>query len=263
MKYFFAFLMILGIVSGFTWLSSSGIFQPSIPVENSAEKGIAVVELFTSEGCSSCPSADRLLQTIVEESEEKGLPVYALSFHVDYWNRLGWKDPFSNPAFSERQRQYVRIWHNAQVYTPQMVVNGAKGFVGSNRSQAQDAIKQAMHIETQANVSLQLSMMADSLEIAYEVSGSGKNRLLQIAVTEDSLATSVSRGENAGRTLQHTGVVRCFRTQPLQDSTNGRLQLAIAPDIIPENAQIIVYVQDASTLQIIGAQAHGLPVNVD
>ena len=99
--------------------------------KNSRSKGMAVIELFTSQGCSSCPSADRNLARIVESAERDGRPVYALSFHVDYWNSLGWRDPFSAEEFTQRQREYARKFQARSVYTPQMVVNGQVHFVGS------------------------------------------------------------------------------------------------------------------------------------
>ena len=102
--------------------------------DNETGTPFAVVELFTSEGCSSCPPADNLLGEIVKDAQKGQQRVYCLSFHVDYWNSLGWRDPYSDPAFSRRQREYARAFESVQVYTPQMVVNGSTGFVGSDRT---------------------------------------------------------------------------------------------------------------------------------
>ena len=100
-----------------------------------AEPGFAVVELFTSEGCSSCPPADALLAEQVRDAREHGRPVYCLAFQVDYWNRLGWADPYSDAGFSRRQNDYAQAFQSDRVYTPQVVVNGTEEFVGSDRAQ--------------------------------------------------------------------------------------------------------------------------------
>src|SRR5436305_253879 len=109
--------------------------------ESINENGIAVVELFTSEGCSSCPPADELLSDL--KTSMRGKNIFLLAFHVDYWNYLGWNDRFSDAAFSKRQSHYADVLH-AEVYTPQMIVNGQKVFVGSKRSEAEDAIADAL-----------------------------------------------------------------------------------------------------------------------
>ncbi|MEQ9441870.1 MAG: DUF1223 domain-containing protein [Cyclobacteriaceae bacterium] len=260
MKYSVSLLAILSIVFGLTFLLAGGTEVPSSPTAPSAQSGIAVIELFTSQGCSSCPPADQLLQSLVRQAEEEDRPIYALSFHVDYWNRLGWEDPFSDPAFSARQRQYAHTWKNAQVYTPQMVVNGRRGFVGSKQAQAQDAIQAALATDAAASVVVQLSTEKDVLNVAYEVhSSKHQSQLLQLAVVEEAVATPVRRGENAGRTLQHTHVVRHFITQPLDESLKGQIRIKLAPDLPREKAQLIAYVQEAASLEIIGAMAKPLP----
>jgi hypothetical protein len=103
-----------------------------ISITASAQSSPVIVELFTSQGCSSCPSADKNLAEIVENAERNHEPVYGLSFHVDYWNHLGWKDPYSNRAFTERQRNYAKLMNSESIYTPQIVINGENEFVGSN-----------------------------------------------------------------------------------------------------------------------------------
>src|SRR5579859_6695441 len=116
-----------------------------------AAKGFAVVELFTSEGCSSCPAADALVATV--QKEDKDLPVYILSFHVDYWDRLGWKDAFSDAAYSDRQREYARWLRLSSVYTPQVVVNGHQEFVGSDAVKLREAISNGLQATPKASLS--------------------------------------------------------------------------------------------------------------
>src|SRR5476651_2318953 len=111
------------------------------PVITPAGNGFVLIELFTSEGCSSCPPADELVARVQKEDKDK--PVYILAYHVDYWNNLGWKDQFSSPAYSQRQRQYA-AWLKAEVYTPQIVVNGKKEFVGSEEGTLRNAIQSGL-----------------------------------------------------------------------------------------------------------------------
>jgi len=117
-------------------LSANGPLPPNPPV--------AVIELFTSQGCSSCPPADKLLTETVNRAKAGQQSVYALSFHVDYWNRLGWSDPYSDARYSARQRQYARQLNTATIYTPQAVINGRQEFVGSNRTRLNTLLADAL-----------------------------------------------------------------------------------------------------------------------
>src|ERR1700744_6104626 len=119
------------LVAAGVFIAGAFINKRKVPVTD-AGKGFAVIELFTSEGCSSCPPADALVARVQKESNDK--PVYILAFHVDYWNRLGWKDVFSSAEYSERQNQYARWLKLSSVYTPQIVVNGRTEFVGSEEA---------------------------------------------------------------------------------------------------------------------------------
>ena len=146
----FAFLVIAAISA------TAFISLGSIKKYNGDNKGFAVVELFTSEGCSSCPPADELVARIEKESKDK--PVYILAYHVDYWNRLGWKDQFSSADFSKRQNEYANYLHLESVYTPQIVVNGKKEFVGSEEGTLRNVIK-AGSAKSTAAAGLNLSVI--------------------------------------------------------------------------------------------------------
>ena len=122
--------------------------------KDEAKESFAVVELFTSEGCSSCPPPDALLAEILEDARKDGRRVFCLSFHVDYWNRLGWTDPYSAPAFSRRQQSYAQAFKNDQVYTPQMIVNGTEEFVGSDRHRSRAAIDAALKRPERVQINL-------------------------------------------------------------------------------------------------------------
>jgi hypothetical protein len=163
-----------------------------------------LVELFTSEGCSSCPPADRLLTKLDREQPVGGANIVVLSEHVDYWNQLGWKDPFSSAAFSQRQRDYAEML-SGDVYTPEMVVDGAKGFVGSNESDALRAIRDAAH-KPKAAIRIDAHQENGKARIVLHMDEAADGPLY-LALAHEAKQSQVLRGENAGRGLSHVAVV--------------------------------------------------------
>jgi hypothetical protein len=174
-----------------------------------------LVELFTSEGCSSCPPADALLRQMDGKRIETGQRIIALSEHVTYWNRLGWADPFSSDTMTQRQRDYGESFHLDDVYTPQMVVNGERQMSGNDPRAVQQAV-QAQQAESRVKVEILALDAADAasqgrgLRVRYSVSGSlpGQGLDIYAALADDQDTTQVRRGENAGRVLTHVSVVR-------------------------------------------------------
>lgn len=210
-----------------------------------------IVELFTSEGCSSCPSADKLLSDIERTQPVPNAQVLVLSEHVDYWNRLGWRDPFSTHGFSERQSSYADSFKNDGVYTPQMVVDGRAEFVGSNGTNAKKAIADAA-AQSKARVTISGT---DKLTVNVEdVPGSADADVL-LAVTETGLHSDVRSGENSGHLLSHTGVVRRLTVlgRTHAGSFSSQTDPQIASDWKRANLQAIVFVQDPKTKHILGA----------
>jgi hypothetical protein len=161
-----------------------------------------VLELFTSQGCSSCPPADRLLAKLAAGDQAR--PLAPLSFHVDYWNELGWPDPFSLPAWTERQRGYAASLGDDRVYTPELVVGGAAGMVGSSTAAVTRAIAAAPHPELLPVVA---KWDADHVEVTATAPAGAD---VYVAIWEASTRTKVTRGENAGETLVSDHVVRRF-----------------------------------------------------
>ena len=231
--------------------SGSAAHESSMDSARTATDGIAVVELFTSEGCSSCPPADRLLRTLVKEARSSDRPVYGLSFHVDYWNDLGWEDPYSKSAFSQRQRRYAEAL-GVRVYTPQMVVNGTEALVGSRRSQVRSAIQSALSEAAPLDLQIQLtSDAAQSPAVCATVSNPPTDAVLRVALVERGLSQPVRSGENSGRTLRHTNVVRAFESAPAKATRSFEFE---APsNLDPSRASIIVYAQDRTSMQVLGA----------
>jgi hypothetical protein len=173
-----------------------------------AERVPVIVELFTSEGCSSCPPADAVLIDLIEHQPVPGAEVIGLSEHVDYWDRQGWRDPFSNHSFTQRQNAYSASTGSSEVYTPEMFVDGGAPFVGSDRSQAISFITRAA-AKPKPVVSLRVAASgADVLTVTIAPNKATASAPVSLAIIEDGLSSSVTGGENAGRSLKHAAVTR-------------------------------------------------------
>ncbi len=239
-----------------------------------------VLELFTSEGCSSCPPADRLLSRLAPvgaraphapadvaspPTDPNAPEVLALSFHVDYWNSLGWPDRFSNPAFTARQRAYAQRFDSRGVYTPQLIVNGSTELVGSDALRAQRAI----HAASSTPATMTLSVTAESgpeASVVLHVTARPTNDKTSLsgvkvhaALAESGLSSDVKRGENAGHTLTHDHVVRDFQSAAPDANGTTTLTLHIPRDANRENSQIIIYAQDAQAGNTLGAVSTPVP----
>ena len=230
-------------------------------VQAAGAKLPVLVELFTSEGCSSCPRADELLGQLEQMQPINGVEIIALSEHVDYWNHLGWKDPYSSPLFSARQSEYARVFGVEDVYTPQMVVDGRDQFVGSNVSKARETITKASQAP-KATVTLTRASDDDKDSIVLYVSVAamphiGYDADVLLAITEDSLESSVSKGENKGRNLRHTSVVRKLDALGKIGSNNdepfgAQSKVRIDKYWKRENIKAVVFVQEHKTKQVRG-----------
>lgn len=233
------------------------------PGASEAAKPVAVVELFTSEGCSSCPPADALLTKLIHEHEAAG-NLIALSFHVDYWDRLGWKDPWSTAAATERQQWYANRLASS-LYTPQMVLNGSDEFVGSDEDRARARIAGALKSKPQWTLAVEVVGGTKENEIAVTATperrggaakSSDKAPDVVVAIVERGLTSSVRRGENAGRTLTHDNVVRAFKVFPA--ASKGPRVIGLPRDVKRENASVVVLAQEASGV-IVAAKTLPLP----
>ena len=231
------------------------------PAYAGGERRPVIVELFTSEGCSSCPAANAVLDRLARDQPVAGAEVIALELHVDYWNSLGWADPFSSAAFSDRQRAYAEGSGQRGVYTPQMVVDGRRELVGSDERGARDAIAEAARAPA---LRVQIVRRGDDLEI--QVGDAADPRPADpsgvwLALTEDGLSTRVPRGENAGATLAHGPVVRELRrVGSIAAGTRGVVtvkDVAVKLDRswIRDRVRAAVLVQREGTRAILGAAA--------
>jgi hypothetical protein len=220
-----------------------------------------IVELFTSEGCSSCPPADRLLEQLEKSQLVGGAQIIALSEHVDYWNYIGWSDPFSSTLFSARQRAYAPVFRNDRVYTPQMVVDGQAEFVGSDTAKAQAAIARAAKLP-KADVRIESARDAQTIKVKTSVArlpavSKGDTVEVLLAITESDLASKVARGENAGRRLTHTAVVRELRSLGSISSAGETFQtettISLGQDWQVAHLRTVVFVQERKHKRILGA----------
>ncbi len=240
-------------------------FALGVPLALAADRPVpVVVELFTSEGCSSCPAADRLLSRLEQSQPIPGAQIIAIEEHVDYWNQLGWTDPFSSPQFRARQNDYGVAFKAKDMYTPQMVVNGQSAFLGSDMDRAYREIGNAVQAAT-TSVNLGASpnsrdpeLIDLSVQVTNTKSAKWRDSNVYLAVTENRLMTFVQHGENSGRTLRHSAVARSFgvigRINP-QGANGGQLvsTLRLPRDWKRENLHAVVFVQERDTFRITGA----------
>jgi len=224
---------------------------PSLGATPSA--GPIVVELFTSEGCSSCPPADALLGKLQQSGTVEGAEVFILGEHVDYWNHLGWADRFSSAGFSQRQGEYAHRFNLDSGYTPQMVIDGRAEIVGNDESGVRRQLALAARAPKPAQV--KLAWTNDS-ELHVEINGGKEgDQEVFLAITEDGLSTQVRNGENGGRTLQHSGVVRELREigSLRQGQFSATVKAGSHPDWKSENLRAVVFVQKPGHGDITGA----------
>ncbi|MDQ4123671.1 MAG: DUF1223 domain-containing protein [Acidobacteriota bacterium] len=220
-----------------------------------------IVELFTSEGCSSCPPADKVLAILNRNHSVENVEIIGLSLHVDYWNRLGWKDPFSSPQFSNRQGAYSQFFgKNGNVYTPQMIVDGTREFEGNNAGKALQAIGEAAK-DAKGNVLVEIEKLENNtaqLKIKIEnLPKMSKNdaAIILLAVTEDNLSSQVTRGENSGSDLAHVGVVRWMQNVgniPQEGKTFSQI-VVFDKSWKQEDLNAVVFVQEIGSRRILGA----------
>jgi len=220
----------------------------------------AVVELFTSEGCSSCPPADAVLADMVVNARKSAAPVFPLAFHVDYWNQLGWTDRFSDPAYSRRQSDYAHARQVDEVYTPQMIVNGTTQFVGSDRDAAKRALDSALAKPAQAKITAKVvTTNAGPYRVSYAVVGANQHAIINIAVVERGLKTPVRAGENGGQVLRHENVVRWFRNVKISVDGKDQIEIPRLDNVNFANASVIVYAQEPGNGPVLGATAADFP----
>lgn len=243
MKKLLRVLLISFVLVSFGFIHHDSVAMKS-PVTNT---GFAVTELYTSEGCSSCPPADEA----VADMAKKYKNVYVLGFHVDYWNSLGWKDAFSTAAYTQRQSHYAEVFSLNSIYTPQVVINGKTQFTGSDRNQLQKTIEAALNGDG-TNVISELNARGGgpgNIVVTCRTNMTA-DEMLNIALIQLSAATQVKRGENQGKRLQHINVVRDFKTF---SNPPGSVIFALPAGLLLKDCKIIAFTQHKNNLHVTGA----------
>ncbi|MEW5978863.1 MAG: DUF1223 domain-containing protein [Acidobacteriota bacterium] len=250
------------------WLTGLLLWSMSGPSESipPESRSVVLVELFTSEGCSSCPPADQVLARLEARQPVAEAKIVVLSQHVDYWNDLGWADPFSSAQFTRRQERYARAFKNRGLYTPQMVVDGHFELVGHREGRALDLIRKAASLpkaavlvacsrslESGAGNVLSAQVTVDRLPAVT----SGDTAEVWLSLAEDKLVSEVSRGENAGRRLSHSGVVRSLTllgsmAAAERERFSAEVPVRIAKGWNADNLQVVVFVQEKHSRRVLG-----------
>ena len=230
----------------FVMLFSSACYSKQGP-ETGGNSGFVVVELFTSEGCSSCPAAEAALAEIYDTYKQH---VYVMEFHVDYWNNLGWKDVFSSSAYTQRQQQYASLFHLSSTYTPQAIVNGKDELVGSDRSKLHLLINNYLKKQPGSKIELNVSCNSNDVLVKYSVTDMHA-QIINIALVQKNAETDVRRGENSGRKLHHINIVRELKTVDARGK--GSLDFILPKGLSAADCIIIAYTQDKNSWKVSGA----------
>jgi hypothetical protein len=248
-------------------LASLLSLSPAHSLASSDSKQPVIIELFTSEGCSSCPPADSLLAKLSEDQPFPGIEIIALEEHVDYWNTLRWSDPFASSEFTQRQQDYASILRDGGVYTPQMIVDGRAQFVGSRTQETHDQIRwAAAHPKSRLLLTSTAAPNphSRSFELRLDPSSpplAASSVELWVAITEKNLHSDVTGGENSGHTLHHAPVVRQLRklkSPSLPLTSPIAFTLDLHKNWVPSNLTVVAFFSDSHSHQIQAAGA--LPI---
>ena len=216
--------------------------------ETAKNTGMALVELFTSEGCSSCPPADALMPQLKEAY--KGQAIF-LSFHVDYWDRLGWKDPYSSSEYSRRQNQYATAFNADNVYTPQAVVNGTTQTTGGNRVALTRMIDKAIETSSGTTLTLTAKRQGDQAIMVVYKTSLEHDEVIHLALVQVRGQTNVRRGENSGRILNHYNIVRELKTS---GTSTGSLSFKLPDSLSFTQCHVVAFVQHTGNMHILNAR---------
>jgi hypothetical protein len=230
---------------------SAGTESPSVVRTDLHSPAVAVVELFTSMACPSCPAAEAQLKEIAARAQKSGQPIYSLAFHVDYWNPPGHKDPLSKDAFAQRQKAYAEALGVDGVYTPQMIINGTDQFVGSDREHATHGLATALSRPAKVRVKIKAQRAGNGpIVVDCDVSSAPQGSVLNVAIIERGL---VKKSASGLREVKYDNVVRSFDSQAIVKNGKRRVELDAPDSLVDANAAVVAYIQDARTKAVLGA----------
>ncbi len=249
-QFLFTLTILIGaiVLLPLTGFKHIGAAKPDYKI--STDTGFVVMEFFTSQGCSSCPKAEELLGSYVEKNDSRIIPI---AFHVDYWNPLGWRDSFSTYQYSARQEKYNRDYlHSKSIYTPQLIINGQKEFVGSNAEAIKKSVDETLNQIPSVNIHLQNATVTNGkLTVRYTMDGNFANSSINFVLIQHKTTTDVKAGENRGRTLINYNVARHLLSTTAKDSGICVLQLPLG--IAASDLSLVLFTQNKTSGRITGA----------
>lgn len=220
--------------------------------------GFAVVELFTSQGDINSPPADQLLTEIIAEAGKNNQSVYGISFHVDFWNRFGWKDPFSKLQYTHRLNNYATVFREKETYTPRFLVNGKPLTGNVDKKNLSETIRKELNTHPVFGTEITYEIFADTLDITYKLALQGKSLprftdyYISVVITEAAMNTKVTQGDNAGKTLRNERVARLLFTTNLA-AQNGLLRVPLKGQKPAAGKSLLVFIQAKKSRKITGA----------
>jgi hypothetical protein len=222
--------------------------------DNRYPASFAVIELFTSQSCSSCPPANVLFEKLKAVIKEKNLPVYPLAFHVDYWNHLGWRDTFSSANYTERQYKYGHSFKKLNVYTPQIILNGTIQFTGSDVRRCIKELNAIMAVDNipQFDISAEYTQDSDSVYIRFKVDETFHG-IVNFALIQKEGVVKIKNGENEGKNLNYQNIVRCFKQINCFKNYPEKVTFLKPQELDPGDMEVIVYLQNKVNMQILNA----------
>ncbi len=242
-------IIVLAVLAYACTTSTAGDTKEKTLYSTTSSKKV-LLELFTSQGCSSCPPADRLASSLAASDTN----LVVISFHVDYWDRLGWKDVFGNHDYTIRQQQYVQALRAQSAYTPQAVVQGQFEMVGSNQRGVTNAIKTAREQDDNIDFGVAASLNDRSVTVHYKLNRPISSNCQMVAVlVQNHSSTSVARGENSGKQLDDYHVARSIKSM-LPAKNDESFQLSLPDGLKSDNAGVVVFIQDVSTRKILAVK---------
>ena len=250
-KFLISVFAIAAVTSCFILMGHSGKKNAHTPlVKRQVKNGFVVMELFTSQGCSSCPPADELLGNYTRQNEEN---IFTLSFHVDYWNRLGWIDSFSNKKYTQRQNEYALKYNLASIYTPQLIINGQKECVGSDEEKISGFVASAKNEFSSIDIKIvSTAINGNRMDIGYVVNDLIPNTNVNAVLVQDKAVTQIRAGENQGLQMTSYNIVRDLVTTSLKN-TRGNCSVQLPPGYSSAGYHIVLFVQNIDSGKILAA----------
>jgi hypothetical protein len=235
------------------WLITAGllILAASVFAQPKTEKEFVLYELFVSEGCGASPAAEKSIYGLLDEYRKQNKPVTLLTFHVDYWNKYGWMDPFSSFAFTRRQNNYVSVLKQKEVFTPQLFINGRMALAGSETKKIKTETDKMLKIPVTDSLLIQTdSTLRDTLWISYTASQAHANLTLAVFLVQPEASAQVLKGDNQGKTLYHRNVVRKMDFFPVTDK-KGKAGIPLRQFKNQQGLYLMAYLQQKQSKKIL------------